>query len=183
MSNETQTQVFTLTFGGKKKRKVDGKELPPFTAKTVTIDFLALPESSRNKIVEYGLTQYIGDGAAGAGDQTDFDSGIDKRVSNLTSGDFTRETRGGGLDPYASVDRLTATKCRAVIAAKLKANNLVLPKEKRDELLAAFLADPAKSGPYRAEAEREIEAMKSLAAKETDTEVTPETVTLDSLGF
>lgn len=158
-------RVLSLVFGGKKKRKVNGQELPPFTAKTVTIDWNALPEASRDKIIEYGLTQFIADGTAGAGDQTDFDSGIDAKVAKLLSGDFSR-TSGGNLSgsAYDSVDKLTTAKVRDMIKGKLKAANITVDADKRAAMITAFMSDPAKVAPFREAAEREIEAQKVLAS-------------------
>jgi hypothetical protein len=168
MTNPTETQTLDLsaielTFGGKKKRKVDGKELPPFTAKTVTINFPDLPQSAQDKIIEYGLTQYIGDGTAGAVDQTDFDSGIDARVERLKSGDFTRTTTRGESNPYASVEKLATVKCRETLKQKLVTAGVKKTGEEIKKLVADVMADEVKAAKYIKAAQDEINKQAELA--------------------
>lgn len=182
------TQVFTMTFGGKKQRTVkasDGtkSKAPAFVAKTVVIDYDELPETSRAKILEYGLTQYIGDGAAGAGDQVDFNSGIDDKVAKLKSGDFSRESGPIGGNMYDSVEKLVAAKVRAMIAGALKAASMEVTKEVRAAMVASFIATPEKVAPIIAAAEAEIAAHKAaLGAVKADAKIETGTSAADALA-
>lgn len=163
--------TINLVFGGRKKRKgpigPDGKPttLEPFAEKKVSIDWVALPDASKEKIIEYGLIQYLGDGAAGAGDQTDFESGIDDKLQKLLSANFTRTTgERASKSLYDSEDKLTKAKIRDMIKAKLKAANLKPDAEKVTAMIEAFYSDTAKSAPFRELARSEIAAQNQLSS-------------------
>lgn len=183
VENQTQTQaminlavsrtLFELSFGGKKKRTklVNGAkvELEPFTAKTVKIDLQSLPAASVDKLIEYGLTQYLGDGSAGAESQSDFESGIDAKLAKLSEGDFSRKTgeRNAG-SVIESEDKLTMALIKSAIKSRLDAlppeARAAYSKEKRAEMAQAIYADADKCAKYRAQAATQIAATKALAS-------------------
>jgi hypothetical protein len=114
----------------------------------VHIVFADLPEASQNFIAEYGLRQYIQDGAAvevhvkdddgefvrdadgkkvkrPADDVTaDKRAGVEARLANLASGEFTRRSTKAPVDP-AERERLAII--RADVAAWAKAAGKSLP--------------------------------------------------------
>lgn len=77
----------------------------------VAIDFSALPEASQLFVVEYGLKQYIQDGAAVSKKDSDGNEkseqdianekreGVEERVANLQAGEFTRRSTAVKLTP------------------------------------------------------------------------------------
>jgi hypothetical protein len=77
----------------------------------VHVVFADLPEASQNFIAEYGLRQYIQDGAAvmkkdeegnprPADDiAADKKAGVEARLANLLSGEFTRRSTKAPVDP------------------------------------------------------------------------------------
>lgn len=142
-----------LTIGGNTKRSKLGTfdvELP---------DFDVLPEKTRDFVIAYGLKQYLADGMAGAADRSAAQEGIDKRVTKLVEGDFTR-TRGESTK-VDSVDQRALKLIRQFIRDQAKAQSLKLDKEQVDETAALYLESP-KGQKYRDIAERQLAEERAI---------------------
>ena len=108
----------------------------------VDVDFADLPEASRAFIIEYGLKQYIQDGAAvsktfASGDRkgvakTEAEiaeekaAGVKERLENLASGEFTR--RGPAQPKATPEERHRAAIVQEKLEAIAKATGKSLPK-------------------------------------------------------
>lgn len=124
----------------------------------VNIDFDTLPIESRVFVIEYGLKQYIADGAAVSkefqsgerkGEKKTADEiaaekteGVQERIENLMSGEFTR--RGPGAAKLTPEERERDSIIMAQLAAWAKARNSKLPtktgKKADPELLEKLVA-------------------------------------------
>jgi hypothetical protein len=149
----------------------------------VSVDVEALPAKSMEFIIEYGLRQYIQDGAAVSklvlsGDDkgraktedeiaTEKREGVEERVANLLSGEFTR--RGPAAAKLSPEEREREAIIMAALTAAAKAANVKLPTktgknadpEKLAKLVAAYYAK------YRADVDKEV-SRRVKAAKPVD---------------
>lgn len=124
----------------------------------VDIDFATLPEASQAFVIEYGLKQYIQDGAAVSKTFTDKDrkgqakteaeieaekrEGVEERLANLVSGEFSR--RGPAAPKRTPEERHRDEIVQEALERIAKATGKTLPKKTgktaNPELLAKFHA-------------------------------------------
>lgn len=143
---------YEMTIGGKTARS-------KFTPKTVMVDWDNLPEVSKQFAIQYGLKQYLADGAAGSESQADFESGIDARLDNLTSGEFKRTREGAG--PTDSVEVLARRLASDEVTAALKTAGKKLEKEAKAAVVDAHLGKNADR--LKKAAKAQIDARKAAA--------------------
>jgi hypothetical protein len=143
-----------------------------YTANVATVPvalpaFGDLPEDTQIFVVEYGLKQYIQDGAAVSKLHTDKDrkgqtkteeeiaqekrEGVAERVENLTSGTFTRRGTAERVDPETAFRRAyVVEKLKAARAAiGKKAPPLTGPKANPDWYFAPYTKDDGTEMPSR----------------------------------
>lgn len=137
--------MIEVTIGGKTVRSSNGQH-------TVSIAFDALPEASKAFVINYGLKQYLADGAAGATNNSELVEGVNARVAKLESGDLSR-ARGEGAVKVDSETGRALKLAKDAIRLKAKAAKVVLPKEKVAEMAAALVE---KDPDYRKEAKRQL---------------------------
>jgi hypothetical protein len=105
--------------------------------------FADLPEESQRFVVEYGIRQYLNDGAAVSKLHTDKErrgiakteleilnekqDGVTERLANLQSGEFTR--RGTGAAKMTPEEKERYSIVQARLDAMAKATGKVLPKK------------------------------------------------------
>lgn len=152
-------------------------------AKRYEIDFFALPEASRNRVIHYGLTQLLSDAAAPvptsstiegrripltgkdlASAQMSAAKLVDQRLADLLEGTL-RRARESSIDPVdAEAKRIALSKVRVapVYTSWLKANNLK-PTDKDAVAKLAELASPVASrDDVRALAKSRVDAAEKL---------------------
>jgi hypothetical protein len=125
----------------------------------VNITFDSLPEESKSFVIEYGLRQYVQDGAAVSKTFTSGETkgmvktdeqiatekreGVEERVANLLSGDFTRRGPSAARKTPEEIER--ESYIMAELKAAAKASNVKLPtktgKDADPEKLAELVAN------------------------------------------
>lgn len=141
--------TMTITIGGTTKRSTNGQH-------TISVDWENLPDESRAFIVNYGLKQYLADGAAGAADNAALVEGVDARVKKLLVADFSR-TRGEGAAKPDTEERIAIKLAKEMLRAVAKAKGATLDKDKLAEAATTFLAsDHEKAKAILAEAKRQM---------------------------
>lgn len=150
------------------------------------VNFDDLPEESRSFVIEYGLRQYIQDGAAVSKTFTDKErkgqvktddeiaaekqDGVLERLENLKSGEFTR--RGVGEAKMTPEERERSNVIMAALTAAAKAANVKLPKktgkdadpDKLAQIVANYYAKY--QGDVDKEVARRLKAQKPLDLSE-----------------
>jgi hypothetical protein len=137
----------------------------------VVVNFDELPESSKTFVIEYGLRQYINDGAAASLKDADGNrksdedlatekrTGVERRLENLRSGEFTRRTAAEPKDPVLATRR--AVLMEVYVKPAIKAGNRKLKEFTAEQLAAACDRAYAKHG---ASVDKEVKRRMSLAA-------------------
>lgn len=148
------TNTIELVIGGNTKRSRTGQH-------PVSVDFDALPETSKAFIVSYGLKQYLADGMAGAETEADAKAGVEARVQKLQSGDLSRQ-RGEGASKADTVEGRALKLAREAIRASLKAANQTAEKELIAEAAKEFIKTDES---FMKEAKKQLD--QEAKAKET----------------
>lgn len=145
----------------------------------VHVDFADLPAASQAFVIEYGLRQYIQDGAAVSKKDADGNArpdaeiaaekadGVRARLENLAKGEFTRRNAAERLSPE---EKERDAIVFAALSAAAKATNVTLPTktgknanpDKLRELMNRYYAK------YRAEVDKEVARRMRENAKPVD---------------
>mgnify|MGYP000261035465 CR=1 FL=1 len=168
--NDSFAFVWAITneHGGRKRRAKAGEaEKAPFAKfQTVTV-WNDLPDVSKAFLIEYGLTQYLNDGGAGAETDAEFEAGIKSRQDKLLVGDFSR-TKGEREAKADTLAKRILKVAKAAWAARIAgltetqaAAFKALAKEAQDKAREAWLAKNAEA--HKAEAERQLAAEAATA--------------------
>lgn len=139
-------------------------------SETVNIDFNQLPETAQAFIINYGLTQYLNDGAAVGKDEYETEAernaakvaGIRTRADKLRAG--TMSVRGGGTrttDPRQKVMRDVATE---ILRAYFKSQDMKMPKgEELTQRIEKFWASEKNTAKMMPEVEKRLKDMAKKA--------------------
>lgn len=143
--------IIALTIGGATKRSTLGQH-------AVEFDWDAMPDTSKDFIVRYGLRQYIADAMAGAENEADAKAKIEARATKLRSGDLAR-TKGEAKDAPDSVASRAIKLATATIRAALKAANAKADKE----VIKAGAAELVRTQPkWTEDAQAQLDAEKTM---------------------
>lgn len=137
------------------------------------IDFASLPEKSQQFLIEYGLKQYLGDGAAVSKDDGDTEAkrdqlkadGVSDRIKKLWDGTVSQRN-GRVTDPVARAKRDLAVEMHKVHCKQTDTKPL-----KGDELaswIERFYAKNGTNPKIQAEIEKRVKAMAKLELGEID---------------
>jgi hypothetical protein len=151
------------------------------------VDFATLPEASQAFVIEYGIRQYLNDGAAVSKLFTDKErkgmvkdaetiatekfEGVTERLENLRSGEFTR--RGSGAPKMTPEERERASIVQARLDAMAKAVGKPLPKKTGKDANPELLAKmhEAMYAKHKDAIDKEV-SRRLKAAKTEDSDVT-----------
>lgn len=153
---------------------------------SASFEFEALPEASRLFIINYGIRQYLNDGAAVGKDWTPAEDGtgpktvqeekarrVEDRVKKLNEGTVSERASGGGQPKLSVEDRIWRELAIETLRAAAKAQNKKLPKdEAREALIAKVIANP-----------KFVESQKKEHAARVKAAQTKVTVDLNELGL
>lgn len=144
--------IYELTIGGATKRSTTGQH-------PVKVDFDALPETSKDFVIRYGLKQYLADGMAGAENVATAKAGVEARVAKLESGDLSR-SRGEGKEAPDTVETRAIKLAKAAIRANAKAKNIKPTKEQVADAAAKLVA---KDDSWKAKAKEQLDTEAKMA--------------------
>lgn len=128
--------LFAATFGKATKKSQTYKNGDAREEFKIEFDLQSLPAESLTFALQYGIMQYIADGAAGAEDAAGYKLGIEQRIQKLKDADFTRAKGEAKVDTETGRARKLAA---AALREKVKAAGKKADTAKINEAAAALV--------------------------------------------